>query len=99
MTYYAVTNIDGGEGKKIVAGDKVTKSTFTDEEWEGLLTAGAVAEPDRPADLEPDERDAKIAELEAKLAELMQTGAKGDQGPETPRSNPAGTAKPKASGS
>lgn len=79
MTYYAVTNIDGGEALQVAAGEKVTKSTFTDDEWAGLLAAGAVAEPDRPAELEPDERDARIRELEAQVAKLTQGNTSSNQ--------------------
>jgi hypothetical protein len=70
MALYAVTNIDSGD-KFIAAGDTVKSNDFDKDTLEHLKEIGSVAEEKTRESLEPDERDAKIAELEAKLAELQ----------------------------
>jgi len=97
MTLVAATNLDFGGGNVIPAGEKVKKSDFESEEViEHLKSLGSLVEPDTATALEPDERDARIQELEAELARLTATSAPGPEGPETPLSNPAGTKKPTA---
>jgi hypothetical protein len=86
---------DGSQSVVFNEGDKVPASAFDKEVVEHLKELGSVVEPDTAASLDPDERDARIQELEAQLAELTGGGASGAaSSPEQPVSNPAGTKKP-----
>ena len=94
MPLVAVTNINDGE-RVVAAGETVSSKTFDKDVLDHLKEIGSVQEYVVP-DVDPDERDAEIAKLQARIAEL-EGGAKGPLGPETPQSNPAGTSKPKDS--
>jgi hypothetical protein len=90
MALVAVTDINDGN-TVTPAGSVVKKSDFDSEVLEHLQEIGSVAEVG-PAQQE-DDRDAQIAELQAKLAELT-GGAKPDQGLQTPLSDAEGTKEP-----
>jgi hypothetical protein len=100
MTLVAASNIDyisedGSQKVYIPAGDPVKKGLLSDEVVEHLKTIGSIYEPTQAQALEPDERDARIAELEAQLIELrLVSGPPQTGGPEQPMSNPEGTEEP-----
>jgi hypothetical protein len=88
MTLQAATNIDDGE-KVIPAGSTVKQSDFDKEVLQHLQDIGAIIEPDAGVE---DDRDAKIAELQAQLAALTAGGASATfEGPEQPTADGAGT--------
>jgi hypothetical protein len=73
MTLVAHTRIkhinEAGTQTVVEEGDAVPGKVFTKDELDELKANGAVGEPpSAPAALGPDERDARIAELEKQLA-------------------------------